>query len=106
VRRGESGNCLLASGDFLIKFWQPLGVFHRFIKAGTLIVFGEKLNIVASVGSAVGTFTVSGSAVLNGTPLKIDARVGTRESAGHTTDTLVPASSLPVLAIALRTPPA
>jgi uncharacterized protein involved in outer membrane biogenesis len=49
-------------------------------------ITAEKLNIVASVGSAVGPFTVSGSAVLNGTPLKIDARVGTQESAGHTTD--------------------
>lgn len=62
------------------------------IENGTLAFFDPrngvaitalKLNIVASVGSEVGPFAAAGSAVLNGTPLKFDAKLSTPESAGH-----------------------
>ena len=49
-------------------------------------ITAEKINVVASVGSEVGPFAVAGSAVLNGTPVKIDAKIGARESAGHNAD--------------------
>ena len=67
----------LAIENGTLSFYDP--------KNGVAIT-AEKIDVVASVGSEEGPFAVAGSAVLNGTPLKIDAKVGARESAGHNAD--------------------
>jgi uncharacterized protein involved in outer membrane biogenesis len=67
----------LAIENGTLSFYDP--------KNGVAIT-AEKINVVASVGSEEGPFAAAGSAVLNGTPLKIDAKVGARESAGHNAD--------------------
>ena len=52
---------------------------------GGLAMTAEKANLTASVGSLDGPYSLSGSATLNGSPLKIDASVGAKGSNGYAT---------------------
>jgi uncharacterized protein involved in outer membrane biogenesis len=52
---------------------------------GGLTMTAEKANLTASVGSLDGPYSLSGSATLNGSPLKIDANVGAKGSNGYAT---------------------
>jgi uncharacterized protein involved in outer membrane biogenesis len=54
-------------------------------KAGISMV-AEKANFTASVGSLDGPYALSGSASLNGAPLKIDASVSGKGTNGYATD--------------------
>jgi uncharacterized protein involved in outer membrane biogenesis len=73
---------------------QPLSLGGLAIENGTLIfsdsksglaITAEKANIEASVGSLDGPYALSGSATVNGAPLKIDLSVGTKGSDGLAT---------------------
>ncbi len=54
-------------------------------KAG-LSLAAEKANITASVGSMDGPVSLSGGAVVNDAPLKIDLTMSARSASGHTAD--------------------
>ncbi|MGE5152028.1 MAG: AsmA family protein, partial [Rhodospirillaceae bacterium] len=69
----------------------PLSLGRLAIENGTLIVSdskaglsvtAEKANFEASVGSIDGPYTLAGSALVNGAPLKIDLSVGAKGSDG------------------------
>jgi uncharacterized protein involved in outer membrane biogenesis len=59
------------------------GTLAFFDPKNGIAITAQKLNIVASVGSAEGPFAAAGSAVLNGTPLKLDAKVNKQKGAGQ-----------------------
>jgi uncharacterized protein involved in outer membrane biogenesis len=72
----------------------PLSLGRLTIENGTLIfsdskaglsVTAEKANVTASVGSIDGPYTLAGSAMVNGAPLKIDLSVGAKGSDGMAT---------------------
>ena len=54
-------------------------------KAGIAMV-AEKANIIASVGSLDGPYSLAGSATLNGAPLKLDLSVGAKGTNGYATN--------------------
>jgi uncharacterized protein involved in outer membrane biogenesis len=73
---------------------QPLSLGGLAIENGTLIfsdsktglaITAEKANVEASVGSLDGPYALSGSATVNGAPLKIDLSVGAKGSDGLAT---------------------
>lgn len=74
---------------------RPLSLGRLTIDNGTLIfsdskaglsVVAEKANFSASVRSLDGPYSVAGSAIINGEPLKLDLSVGARAADGHAVD--------------------
>src|SRR5262245_26062820 len=46
----------------------------------------EKANVSGSAGSLLGPFALSGDAIVNGAPLKVDLALGAKGSSGHATN--------------------
>jgi uncharacterized protein involved in outer membrane biogenesis len=74
---------------------KPLSLGSLVVENGTLLfsdskagiqMMAEKANITASVGSLDGPYALSGSATLNGAPLKVDLSVSSKGTNGYATD--------------------
>lgn len=87
-----------ASGSALPRPSKPLSIGRLAIENGTLTfsdskaglsVMADKANFVASVGSIDGPLSLTGGAIVNDEPLKIDLTMSAKGTTSHTADVAV-----------------